>query len=154
MQYQRGRRARSSAWVFGIISNEFTPARGYFQVIEDRTRTTLTKIIQNVLLPGSELHIDDHPGYSNLRQYAPHVVRHRIVVHSQNFVDPLTGAHTQEIESAWNTLKLKIKAKKGLPPHRLQSFLDEQMWFSHRGKDQVFENILDILKNYFPNHPQ
>lgn len=138
-----------------MISTEFTPtAKGYFQVVDDRKRSTLAKIIQNVLLPGSELHTDDHTGYTNLRQYAPNVIRHRIVVHRENFVDPLTGTHTQDMESAWNTLKLKIKAKKGLPTHRLQSFLDEQMWLSHRGKEQAFENFVGILEKYFPNLPQ
>ena len=113
--------------MFGVLSTESTPCRGYFQVVERRDRATLAPIIQQVLLPGSELHTDDFSSYINIQAHAPNVARHRVVNHSQNFVDPLTGVHTQEIESAWGRLKLKIKAKKGVCPYQLQSFLDEQM---------------------------
>ena len=40
--------------------------------------------------------------------------QHHMVVHSQNFVDLTTGAHTQEAESAWNNLKGPVT--EGRPP--------------------------------------
>jgi hypothetical protein len=51
----------------------------------------------------------------HLDQLLPNkVVRHRVVNHSNNFVDPATGVHTQDIESVWNKLKVPIKSRRGM----------------------------------------
>ena len=52
----------------------------------------------------------------------------RVVVHAANFVDPVTGVHTQEVESAWSRLKYKVKMSKGIRNYDLQSFLNEHRW--------------------------
>jgi hypothetical protein len=154
LQAQRGRRTKHNTWVFGVVSTERSPCRGYFQVVEKRDRATLIPIIQQVLLPGSELHTDDWGAYINLQIHAPNVSRHRVVTHADNFVDPITGVHTQEIEAAWNRLKIKIKNKKGVRPGDLQSFLDEHMWMDFRGEEQPFENLFAMIPLYYINHPQ
>ena len=92
MQFNRGRRARN-AWVFGIVSTQFTPARGYFQVVQRRNAATLLPIIQRCLLPGTEVHSDDWGAYARLARL-PNVSAHRVVVHAHHFVDPRTGVHT------------------------------------------------------------
>ena len=46
MQFNRGRRARN-AWVFGIVSTQFTPARGYFQVVQRRNAATLLLLFKD-----------------------------------------------------------------------------------------------------------
>ena len=56
---------------------------------------------------------------------------HLTVNHSKNFVDPLSGAHTQKIESSWRALKLRISrggvnVKKDLAGLHFAEFL----WFS------------------------
>lgn len=150
MQYQRGRRARNDVWVFGVLSTEHSPCRGYFRVVQRRDRATLAQILQRVLLPGSEVHTDDWGAYRNLDRHVPNVTVHRIVVHQNNFVDPLTGVHTQEIESAWARLKYYVKREKGIRQLDLQDFLDEQMWRDWRGLDAVFDNIIALIPNYYP----
>lgn len=88
--------------MFGVISCDTRPSRGYYEVVEKRNRATLLPILPKCLQPGSEVHTDDWGAYDNLEQHLPHLVlRHRIVVHADNFVDPATGIHTQEAESAW-----------------------------------------------------
>ncbi|KXJ16816.1 uncharacterized protein LOC110234935 [Exaiptasia diaphana] len=154
-KYNRGRRAKKQTWVFGISSTEFQPARGYFQVVEKRDRATLIPLIQMLLKPGSELHTDDWGAYENLTRHSPNVSIHRVVVHNRHFLNPVTRAHTQESESGWATMKLKIATKKGIRPQNLQMFLDEQMWRDHKtSKGEEFEDILAILPLYFPNPPQ
>ena len=87
--------------MFGVISCDTRPSRGYYEVVEKLDRATLLPILAKCLQPGSEVHTDDWGAYDNLEQYLPHLVlRHRIVVHADNFVDPATGVHTQEAESA------------------------------------------------------
>lgn len=52
----------------------------------------------------------------------PNVNGHNTVNHSIEFVDSVTGAHTQNIESNWN---LKIR---GCHEDQLASYLDEYMY--------------------------
>ena len=57
------------------------------------------------------MHSDDWEAYNRLVGL-PNVSAHEVVVHANNFVDPRTGVHTQEVESAWSQLKLgKIEGK-------------------------------------------
>ncbi|XP_067045514.1 uncharacterized protein [Acropora muricata] len=148
--YERGRRARDDVWVFGVISTEYSPCRGYFCVVERRDRATLTQILQRVLLPGSEVHSDDWAAYRNLHVHVPNVTVHRTVVHQDNFVDRVTGIHTQEAESAWARLKYHIKKEKGIRHGDIRDFLNEQMWRDWRGLDSTFENFITLVSNHYP----
>ena len=137
LQYGRGRRAAHDTWVFGLITTEYRPARGYFKVVKRRNAATLLPIVERCLLPGSEVHTDDWGAYRGLARL-PNVWRHKVVVHANNFVDPRTGVHTQEVESCWNQLKLGQKQRRGLRRKDLQSYLDERMWRQWRGGDHPF----------------
>ncbi|XP_068712054.1 uncharacterized protein [Montipora foliosa] len=147
-KYQRGRRARNDLWVFGVLSTAHTPCRGYYQVVPQRDRATLCRILQRVLLPGSEVHSDDWAAYRDLERHVPNVPVHRAVVHRNNFVDPLTGVHTQEAESAWARLKYHTKREKGIRSEQLQDFLDEQMWRDWRGLGDAFNSIFLVIQYY------
>ena len=43
-------------------------------------------------------------------------------------MDPVTGVHTQNIESYWGRVKLKFKKMKGCHESHLPSYLDKYMW--------------------------
>ena len=133
-----------------MISTEHRPCRGYFQVVPRRDRATLNPILQRVLLPGSEVHSDDWAAYRNLPLHVPNVSVHRIVVHQNHFVDPLTGIHTQEVESAWSQLKYHIKRERGIRQLDLQDFLNEEMWRQWRGLGSVFEAMVPVIARYYP----
>ena len=145
LKYQRGRRARKDQWVFGVISTEHIPCRGNFQVVRSRSRAILTQIMQRVLLPESEVHTDGWASYRNLPRHVANVRVHRTVVHQNHFVDPLTGIHIQEAESAWSRLKYHVEREKGIRRADLQEFLNEQMWRDWRGLDAVFCNLIVII---------
>ncbi|XP_068704779.1 uncharacterized protein [Montipora foliosa] len=150
-KYNRGRRARQDSWVFGIVTTEYTPSRGYFQVVERRDAGTLLPLIQRCILPGTEVHTDDWAAYRRLNTL-PNVAAHRVVVHARYFVDPRTGVHTQEIESSWSNLKLGQKRRKGLRKEDLQVYLDERMWRQWRGggPDVIMRNFFATLQLHFP----
>lgn len=135
---------------FGVISTEHSPFRGYYQVAQRRDRATLCRILQRVLLPGSDIHTDDWGAYRNLDRYVANVAVHRIVVHRNNFVDPATGIHTQEAESAWARIKYRVKREKGIRSLDIQGFLDEQMWRDWRGAGNLFHNVIMVIVNYYP----
>ena len=71
-------------------------------------------------------------------------------------MDPVTGVHTQEVESRWADLKLGLKLRKGIRQTDLASYLDYKMWCQWRGGDvrrQMFENFLLALERQFPIVP-
>jgi transposase-like protein len=103
-KYHTGRSLREG-WVFGGI--ERGTKRMFFRFVEDRTEATLTEIIEKYIVPGSTIHCDMFKSYSNLEARGYTVLR---VNHSENFVDPDTGAHTQNIESAWGRLKRFLRS--------------------------------------------
>ena len=98
---RQGKESKERPWVFGIVSCETSPARGYFQVVDRRNAATLLPIIQRCVNPGTEVHTDDWAAYRRVAAL-PNVSAHEVVVHRHNFVDPRTGVHTQEVESAWS----------------------------------------------------
>ncbi|XP_048588792.1 uncharacterized protein LOC116604693 isoform X2 [Nematostella vectensis] len=151
-KYNRGRRPADANWVFGVLSTEHFPSRGYFRVVQRRDAATLLPIIEQALLPGSTVHTDDWAAYRQLQARLPNVVAdHGVVVHRYNFVDPITGVHTQHVESAWNRLKSVIKERRGVRRVDLQSFLDEQCWRDWRTSNRrIFYPLLSVLRLHFP----
>ena len=56
---------------------------------------------------------------------------HRWVNHSENFVNPDNGAHTQGIEGAWEVrVKHHLKKMRGIHKDLLPSYLDMYLWKS------------------------
>lgn len=85
-------------WVFGIVDTSTTPSKSFVTVVKNRRAKTLLSIIEKVCLPGTIIHTDSAPVYARLSAYG---FTHRTVCHKLHFVDPITGAHTQNIESLW-----------------------------------------------------
>ncbi|KAF9744318.1 hypothetical protein NGRA_3576 [Nosema granulosis] len=142
VKYHRGRAPRRQVWVFGIVDTSTSPAIGYMRIVEDRSAATLLPIVQEVCLPGTIIHSDMWAGYRELSERTG--FDHGTVNHRFNFVDPITGVHTQHVESFWNAHKEKIKAMKGVRACQLQSHLDEFM-FKARYMNMEFESILKLL---------
>ena len=98
--------------------------------------------------------------YSPLKvQSLPNVSSHSTVNHSVNhsvhFVDPITGVHTQNIESYWNRVKYKIKKMKGVLGDKIPEYLDEFLWRERYGKDseEAFANIITDIATRYPPPP-
>ena len=49
-------------------------------------------------------------------------------------VNPVTGVHTQHVESYWNQVKTKFKRMKGVHDTMLSSYVDEYMWRERHGQ--------------------
>ena len=62
--------------------------------------------------------------YDSLKEYG---YEHETVNHSENFVDPATGAHTQTIESNWGPLKKRLN-RGGIHKDKLAEHLCEYLW--------------------------
>ena len=138
-------------WVFGLVDTSVTPALGYMEIVNDRRAVTLLPIIQAHVAPGTTIHSDQWAAYNNMLSL-PNVSSYSAVNHSLHFVDPVTGTHTQNVESYWNRVKTKFKRMKGCDGHQLPSYLDEFMWrerFTTSHKD-AFNSILGEIAQQCP----
>ena len=73
---------------------------------------------------------------------------HHTVNHSLNFVDPVSGVHTQNIESYWGRKKMKLKRMRGTTSAMLPSYLDEEMWRDRFG-EAPFDNIIEHIAEQY-----
>lgn len=105
-KYHRGRHV-DGVWVFGAIQRESenTPRRMLLYTVPNRSEETLISLIQKWIIPGiffinigTIIISDGWTSYLNIGDYG---YTHEVVVHQENFVDPITGAHTNTIEGNW-----------------------------------------------------
>ena len=82
-------------WIFGIVDTRWEPAKGYMEIVADLSRATLTAIMRRGLGGQSTIHTDMWAAYHNLPMHVPMCIDHDMVNHTFNFVNPVTGAHTQ-----------------------------------------------------------
>ena len=75
-----------------------------------------------------------------------------LVNHSRHFVDPVTGVHTQMVESYWNRVKTKLKRMKGCDSNQLPGYLDEFMWRERYGRSasEALHNIMQNISDQYP----
>ena len=126
------------------------PALGYMEIVAARDAVTLLPIITAHLAPGTVVHSDQWRAYYRVGAL-PGVANHATVNHSVSFVDPVTGVHTQHIESYWNRAKVKLKRMRGCHADMLPGYLDEFLWRERHGqtKGEVLNNIVrDIAQQY------
>ena len=74
--------------------------------ITDRSTRTLQPIVQDFCAPGSVGTTDEWSGYNFL---APAGYPHLVCCHKDGFKNPLTGAHTNNVERCWKPWKKHVR---------------------------------------------
>ena len=70
--------------------------------------------------------------------------------HTYNFVDPETGAHTQNVENMWHLAKIRNKRHCGTARNLLDGYLCEFMWRQrYKGRD-LFDQIWRDIAAFMP----
>jgi hypothetical protein len=135
---------------------------GVLEFVEDRRRETLFELIRKYVRGGTMIHSDSAAMYVNNATQQSHIVniptipmppyQHQWVNHTNNFVDPATGAHTNHVEGFWKNAKKKNKEMCGTTEEMLPSYLDEFQWRQRWGKKTVhtFDNILSQIAHFYP----
>ena len=138
----RGRAPKSQIWALTIVDTSHKPALGYAEVIKNKSGEILIPISQRIVIPGSIIHTDEHKTYRLLIEKG---YIHDTVCHKYNFMDPITGVHTQHVESYNNRIKLEIKKRKGIKSGQHEYSLMEIVWqLNYCNSD--FENIFTLIK--------
>ena len=116
----------------------------FFEIVQDRRESTLLEVIKRKIRPGTTIMSDMHRSYMHLSE---HNYAHFTVNHSENFVDPRTGSHTQTIESVWGALKHFLRSVgKHLGPH-IEEYIAEFLYRrAHAGR--LFDKILDDIARF------
>ena len=142
-KYNRGR-ARRAFWIFG--GYDCTTGLGFLVPVPNRSRNILIPLIREQIAPGSTIVSDMWRAYDTIHEYG---YNHLRVNHSVNFVDPITGAHTNNVENMWKKAKAKFKSMEGMNRLMINSYLLEYMWWQ-RHRDSCFFHFWDLVSQYYP----
>jgi len=104
-KYHRGRIVEGN-WILGMIDRNTKEVRMAVCPGNQRDADTLYRLISDHVEISSTIHTDCWRGYNGLmvRGFAAHLT----VNHSYHFVDPVTGVHTNTIESQWRSFRRRL----------------------------------------------
>ena len=145
-KYNRGRYTEGH-WVFG--GTERITGNSFLVEVEKRDAATLLPIIQHHIRPGSVIYSDEWRAYCRLGGMG---YTHKTVNHSQNFVDPITGAHTQQVESMWSSCKRMMRETKTMHSTLFETYLPEYMWRKNFDgiHHDAFQSIIGHIAEQYP----
>lgn len=137
-------------WVFGGICRE--TGDSFLFTVPDRTAATLMPIITQSIAAGSNIVSDEWRAYAGIAAIPGQGYTHSTVNHSQNFVNPVNGAHTQTIERTWRAAKERNKRQNGTHRQMIDSYMCEFMWRRRvqNNNADVFDTILNDIVAFWP----
>ncbi len=146
-KFECGRLVEGS-WILGIIESGSKEFRLEICPGNSRSAATLLPLIQKHVELGSTIVTDKWAGYNCLKDNG---YLHLTVNHSDNFVDPNTGAHTQNIECEWRPLKHRI-SRGGVHTKYLADHLCEYLWLREisRKNQDPFAELLKAIRRIYP----
>ena len=130
-------------WVFGGI--DCNTKEGFLVSVPRRDAATLIPILTRYVRRGTTVVSDLWRAYNMV---GANGYNHLTVNHSLHFVDPVTGAHTNEVENMWMLAKRRNK-ECGTARTLIDTYLIEFMWRLKFGHDP-FENILRDIRAVYP----
>ncbi|XP_073778462.1 uncharacterized protein [Danio rerio] len=153
-KYGRGRFAKTwhrRKWVFGMLGVAQRIRKPILKLVHRRSRNHLIPLIEQHVHPGSTILSDEWRAYSGALTNLGY--NHFAVNHSQCFVDPRTGSHTQNLERAWLTYKGRIWRLRG---NRTEDLLKQHLkviewtyWLGNRHRNGPLGRLFkDIKKKY------
>ncbi|XP_072313553.1 uncharacterized protein [Eucyclogobius newberryi] len=150
-KYNRSRASNRNSWVFGILGIKDDKRRPVLRIVQRRSTRCLMPLIQKHVRRGSSVISDGWRAYRSLNEEG---YNHLTVNHQDYFVDPQTGAHTQNLERLWGVCKTTIWRLRG---NRTESMLKDHLdlieWSYWRGKhhkDGQLGMLLHDIRKLFP----
>ena len=145
-KYNRGRTVDGN-WVLGGICRE---TRGIFLVkVEKRDKNTLIPLIEKYVEKGSTIITDCWASYNSLDQLG---YKHKTVNHSENFVDPESGACMNLIENRWWCVKRQLPTTH-TRSKTFDKHLMEYMWRTlYSDKSSLFDKFIEDITKVYPQN--
>lgn len=138
----RGRSASNRTDALVIVEIREHISRVFACIIPNKKSETLIPIIKNNVTRGSIIHTDELKSYLPLCNLG---FQHFCVCHKYEFINKLTGAQTQAVESFNNCIKYEIKNRKGVRTCDRELFLVEVVW-KFNNKVNRFASLLSVIK--------
>ena len=143
------RREITGQWVFGMF--ERGSKRVKMIAVENRDKTTLVGIIKEHIKLGTTIHSDCWAAYQTLNEEG---FVHKTVNHSEIFVNPDDGVHTQNVERLWKDVKRWI-LKSGIRKIRFEKYIARYVFCRAYKADERFHHLLKHIARMYkhPNSP-
>ncbi|XP_016377065.1 uncharacterized protein LOC107715434 [Sinocyclocheilus rhinocerous] len=145
---------RRNNWVFGILEMKGHRRLPILKIVKNRSRQTLIPIIRRHVRRGSTVFSDCWRAY--VQALPRHGYRHFTVNHSEIFVDPVTGCHTQHIEHAWQSIKSQVNKHRG---NKSTPLLKEHLkciqlyhWLGKLNRQGVIAQLFHDIRKDFEIH--
>jgi transposase-like protein len=108
------------------------------QVVSDRERPTMHKIVKENVKAGSALFTDEHRGYYGLASD----YQHQVIDHATSYVEG--KVHTNGMENFWSLLKRGLHGTYvSVEPFHLFRYLDEQAFRFNNRRDETRKPVSD-----------
>ena len=132
----RGRGAKNKTIVFGILERNGIV---HTVIVENVSKETLMKEIENKTLKGSVFYTDGWKSYASLEQYG----KHNVIRHDENkFANEKN--HINGIEGFWSFAKERFHKYHGINKNNYPFYLKEMEFrFNHRN-ESIFNLLFDI----------
>jgi transposase-like protein len=140
-KYHRGHPVEG-VWLLGGVERT-VERRTFFVPVEDRSAQTLLPLIARHVLPGSIIYTDLWKSYRRIEEELN--LLHFTVNHSEAFVDPISGVHTNTIEGTWRGLKICIAARNRVR-NGIETYIAEFQWMRQH-KNNKWETFLSALRD-------
>ena len=145
-KYGKGKKPKcKTRYIFGIISKK--DHKVHLQFVKKRDHAHIIPIVRYRVNQNCTIHTDGAQVYKILK----HHYTHKSVVHDRNYVDPVTGVHTNSIENFWGNLKMKLKSVRGSQKQMLDGHLDEFVYrYNRKEESTIFELMLQDIAHFYP----
>ena len=91
----------------------------FMELVTRRDANTLVPVIQHHIRPGTRTWSDEWAAYAGLNQVD---YIHDTVSHAIQYVDSVTGIHTNNIEAHWSACKASFRRHWGVARHHLPAY--------------------------------
>ena len=132
----RGRGANNKTIVFGILERN---GKIYTKIVENVSKETLMKEIENKTQKGSVFYTDGWKSYASLEQYG----KHNIIRHDKDEFAKEKN-HINGIEGFWSFAKERFHKYHGIKKNNYPMYLKEMEFRFNNRNESVFNLLFDI----------
>lgn len=139
------------SWVFGMLGVKEECKRHILRVVNQSSAQHLMPILQKHVRQGSTVVSDGWRAYNCLRDAG---YNHLTLNHKEVFVDPRTGAHTQNFERFWGVCKAAVWIFRG---NRKENMLKDLLkviewthWSGEKHENGPLGRILHDIRRKYP----